>query len=285
MGENPAMSDPDLNHARAGLAALEHLVVQDIFLTETAMFADVILPAAALPEKTGTVTNTNRQVQMARRAIAPPGEALADWEILTAIARRMGQKWEYGSPADVFAEMKQAMPSLDNITWERLEAEHSVTYPCPAPHHPGRAIVFADAFPTADGKARFVPAGLVAPDEKPDGDYPFVLTTGRVLEHWHTGAMSRRAKVLDALEPEAFVSMNPADMAFREIAPGRMVKVSTRRGEITLAARPDARVSEGLIFIPFAFAEAAANILTNPKLDPYGKIPELKFAAARVEPV
>ena len=284
MGENPAMSDPDLNHTRAALAALEHFVVQDIFLTETAMFADVILPAAALAEKSGTVTNTNRQVQMVRPAVPAPGQARADWRIIMDMARHMGLSWDHDGPAEIFAEMKQAMKSLDNITWDRLEREDSITYPCPAPDHPGQGIVFSESFPTPDGRARFAPAGLVPPDERPDGDFPFVLTTGRVLEHWHTGAMSRRARVLDALEPEAFVSMNPADMAFRKIEPGQMVKVATKRGEITLAARPDTRVSEGLIFIPFAFVEAAANILTNPKLDPYGKIPELKFSAARVEP-
>ncbi len=282
MGENPAMSDPDLAHARAGLAALDHLVVQDIFLTETAMFADVILPAAAWPEKTGTVTNTNRQVQMGRAAISPPGEARPDWRIITDLARHMGLQWACETPAEIFAEMKQAMPSLDNITWERLEREGAVTYPCPAPEDPGQTIVFGEGFPTADGKGRFSPAALVPPAERPDGDWPFVLTTGRVLEHWHTGAMSRRARVLDALEPEAFVSMNPQDMAFHRITPGQMITVATRRGSITLAARPDTRMAEGLLFIPFAFVEAAANMLTNPKLDPFGKIPELKFSAARI---
>ncbi len=285
MGENPAMSDPDLTHARAALAALDHLVVQDIFLTETAMFADVVLPAAAWPEKQGTVTNTNRQVQMGRPAVSPPGEARPDWWIICEIARRLGLAWDYAGPEDVFAEMKQAMPSLDNITWERLEHEDSVTYPCPAPDHPGKGIVFETEFPTPDGKARLVPVDLLPPDERPDADWPFVLTTGRVLEHWHTGAMTRRAEVTDALEPEPFVAMNPQDMAFRRIEPGQMVRVATRRGEITVQARPDSRVSEGLLFMPFAYVEAAANILTNPKLDPYGKIPELKFSAARVEPL
>ncbi len=284
MGENPAMSDPDLTHARAGLAALEHLVVQDIFLTETAMFADVILPAAAWHEKTGTATNTNRQIQMGRAAISPPGQARADWRIIIDMARKLGQAWDHDSPADVFAEMKQAMKSLDNITWERLEREHAITTPCPAPDHPGQAIVFSDAFPTDDGRGRFAPAGLVPPAERPDGDWPFVLTTGRVLEHWHTGAMTRRARVTEALEPEAFVAMNPADMAFRGIEPGQMVRVSTRRGAIILAARADGRVAEGMLFMPFAYVEAAANLLTNPRLDPDGRIPELKFAAARLEP-
>jgi len=285
MGENPAMSDPDLNHTRAALASLEHLVVQDIFPTETAMFADVVLPAAAWPEKRGTVTNTNRQIQMGRPAVAPPGEARPDWWIIREIARRLGLEWDFEEPRDVFAEMKHAMPSLDNITWDRLEREGSVTYPCPAPDHPGRGIVFEREFPTADGKARLVPVDLVPPDERPDGDWPFVLTTGRVLEHWHTGAMTRRAEVTETLEPEPFVAMNPQDMAFRRIEPGQMVRVATRRGEVTVMARPDNRVSEGLLFMPFAYVEAAANLLTNPKLDPHGKIPELKFSAARVEPV
>jgi len=213
MGENPAMSDPDAAHARAALAKLDHLVVQDIFLTETAMFADVVLPAAAWPEKDGTVTNTNRQVQIGRKALDAPGEAMADWWIIQQIAQRIGLDWNYGGPADVFAEMKQAMASLDNITWARLDAEGAVTYPCPAPDEPGAAIVFGDGFPTENRLGKFVAASVIPPDEVPDDDYPFVLTTGRQLEHWHTGAMTRRAKTLDAIEPGPTASLNPADFA------------------------------------------------------------------------
>ena len=283
MGENPAMSDPDTNHARSGLASLEHLVVQDIFLTETARFADVVLPASAWPEKSGTVTNTNRQVQMGRKALPLPGEAREDWWIVQEMARGLGLDWNYAGPADVFAEMKGAMPSLDNITWERLEREGSVAYPCPSPGHPGLGVVFSDHFPTESGRARLVPATGVDPAERPDATYPMVLTTGRTLEHWHTGAMTRRASKLDALEPEPFVGMNGRDMASLGIAPGAKVRVSTRRGAIELSARRDPAIAQGMLFIPFCFAEAPANALTNPELDPTGKIPEFKYAAARIE--
>ena len=286
MGENPAMSDPDATHAREALAALEHLVVQDIFLTETAMYADVVLPASAWPEKSGTVTNTNRQVQMGRQALQPPGEARLDWWITQELARRLGLGWNYAGPAEVFAEMKHAMPSLDHISWDRLEAESAVTYPCSAPDEPGHAIVFADGvFPTADGRATLVPAAIVPPAEQPDAAFPWVLTTGRTLEHWHTGAMTRRASNLDALEPEAFVAVNSLDLRRQGLVPGDQVRVATRRGAIELMARQDNAVPEGVLFIPFCFAEAAANVLTNPQLDPYGKIPEFKFCAARLEPL
>ena len=286
MGENPAMSDPDAHHAREALAKLEHLVVQDIFLTETAMYADVVLPASAWPEKTGTVTNTNRQVQMGRQAIQPPGEARLDWWITQEIARRLGLDWSYAGPHEVFAEMKRAMPSLDNITWDRLEAESAVTYPCPAPGHPGLPVVFEDGqFPTGDGRARLVPAAIVPPAEQPDRAYPWVLTTGRTLEHWHTGAMTRRANNLDALEPEAFVMVNSHDLRRLGLAAGDRVQVATRRGRIELMARQDNAVPAGVLFIPFCYTEAAANILTNPQLDPYGKIPEFKYCAARLEPL
>jgi formate dehydrogenase major subunit len=282
-GENPAMSDPDLNHARAALAKLEHLVVQDLFVTETAMYADVILPASAWPEKDGTVSNTNRQVQMGRQAVSPPGDAQQDWWIIQAIAQRMGLDWQYTHPKDVFNEMKQAMSSLDNLTWERLQAEQSVTYPCPAPDHPGNDVVFKDAFPIAGGKGKFVPADIVEPDERPDQEYPVILTTGRQLEHWHTGSMTRRAPVLDSLEPAAVATLCRAELEKIGAKAGDKIRVSTRRGSIELLAREDSDMPAGLIFIPFSFVEAAANELTNPVLDPVGKIPEFKFCAAKLE--
>jgi formate dehydrogenase major subunit len=285
MGENPAMSDPDVAHARKALARLDHLVVQDIFLTETAALADVVLPASAWPEKSGTVTNTNRQVQMGRPALALPGQARQDLAIIVDLARRLGLDWTYDHPRVVFAEMAKAMPSLANITWERLERENSVTYPCPSPDAPGEDIVFGDGFPTASGRARLVPAGLVDPAEMPDADYPFVLTTGRQLEHWHTGAMTRRASALDALEPAPTASLSPADLRRLGLAPGERLRLATRRGTIELAARADPGLPEGLVFVPFAYREAAANLLTNPQLDPWGKIPEFKYCAARVERV
>jgi formate dehydrogenase major subunit len=282
MGENPAMSDPDQTHARQALAMLEHLVVQDIFMTETAWHADVILPASAHAEKTGTFTNTNRQVQLARQVVPPPGEARQDWWLIQELAKRLGLSWNYSHPKDVFAEMKQVMPSLDNITWERLEREDAVTYPCDDPGQPGNEIIFGEGFPTASGRGRIVPASLVPPDELPDDDYPMVLTTGRLLEHWHTGAMTRRATVLDGLEPEAIAAMNDRDLDRLGLSPGDWVGVETRRGSIVLKARCDRDVPEGMVFIPFCFAEAAANLLTNPQLDPIGKIPEFKFCAAKI---
>jgi formate dehydrogenase major subunit len=285
LGENPAMSDPDVEHARDALAKLEHLIVQDIFITETANYADVILPAAAFAEKSGTVTNTNRQVQMARPAIVPPGEAKADWWIEVELAKRVGLDWKYTDPSQVFAEMTINMRSLDNITWGRLEADGAVTYPSLSEKDPGQPIVFGEGFPRPDGRAKFTPASVIAPDETPDAEYPMILTTGRQLEHWHTGSMTRRSKVLDAVEPEANCSLHPKTLRKLAVAPGEFVKLTTRRGNIALMARSDRSVPEDMVFLPFAYVEAAANILTNSAIDPYGKIPEFKFAAVRAEAV
>jgi len=285
MGENPAMSDPNVQHARDALASLEHLVVQDIFLTETAFHADVVLPASAWPEKDGTVTNTNRQVQRGRKAVELPGEARQDWWITNEIARRIGCDWNYTDPGEIFTEMASVMPSLNNITWERVSTEESVTYPCSSPDQPGDEIVFSDGFPTSTGRGKLVTASIIPPDELPDETFPMVLTTGRQLEHWHTGAMTRRSTVLDELEPEAVASLSPGDMSRMNIDPGDMIKVSTRRGVLELRARADGAVPSGMVFIPFCYAEAPANVLTNQALDPFGKIPEFKFCAARVDTV
>jgi formate dehydrogenase major subunit len=284
VGENPAMSDPDVSHAREALARLEHLVVQDIFLTETAWHADVVLPASAHAEKWGTFTNTNRQVQIARPVLNPPGTARQDWELIQEIAQRIGLPWTYQGVADVFAEMASVMPSLHNITWERLLAEDAVTYPCAGPDQAGDDIMFADSFPTPSGRAKIVAADLLPPDEVPDHEYPLILSTGRLLEHWHTGAITRRSSSLDELEPEAIASLNPRELVMLGIEPGARIRVATRRGAVVLKARADSDVAEGTVFIPFCFAEAAANLLTNPQLDPMGKIPEFKFCACRVEP-
>jgi len=285
LGENPAMSDPDLNHAREALAHLEHLVVQDIFLTETAFHADVILPASAWPEKHGTVTNTNRQVQMGRPALPLPGEARLDWQVTQEIARRIGLDWNYRHPGEIYTEMASLMPALANISWDRIEKESAVTYPSDAPDKPGHDVVFGDRFPTQDGRGKLVPAKILPPDERPDAEFPFVLSTGRQLEHWHTGAMTRRAATLDALEPGAVANVSRGTIARLGIAPGDLVRVSTRRGSIELSARQDDAIPDGVVFIPFAFVEAAANLLTNPALDPFGKIPEFKYCAAKVERV
>ncbi|WP_282077983.1 formate dehydrogenase subunit alpha [Epibacterium ulvae] len=283
-GENPAMSDPDVDHARAAFAKLDLLIVQDIFLTETANYADIILPASALYEKNGTVSNTNRQVQRVRPAVPPPGEAREDWSITTELADRMGLDWGYRDVSEVFDEMKLNMKSLDNITWERLKTE-SVTYPSLSENDPGQAIVFGDGFPRAEGRARFTPAAVIPPDEAPDADYPMIMTTGRQLEHWHTGAMTRRSRVLDAVEPEANCSLHPRTLKLMGVEPGEMVRLSTRRGSIEIMARADRAIAEDMVFVPFAYVEAAANILTNPAIDPYGKIPEFKFSAVKVEKI
>ena len=284
MGENPAMSDPNLHHARAALASLEHLVVQDIFLTETAHYADVVLPASAFPEKTGTFTNTDRRVQLGRQALPPPGEARQDLDIIMDMAGRLGLRWNYASPRDVFAEMRQAMPSIAGITWERLEAESAVTYPCEREGDPGQPVIFTEQFPRAGGKAQLVPAAFRNADELPDGEYPFVLITGRQLEHWHTGAMTRRASVLDAIEPLPVASLHPAELARLGLAPGDAITLRSRRGSVMAHARADDGLQPSQVFLPFCYHEAAANLLTNEALDPYGKIPEFKFCAVQVEP-
>ncbi len=283
MGENPAMSDPDLQHARKALSMLDMLVVQDIFPTETAMLADVILPASAFAEKDGSFTNTDRMVQRGRAAIKPPGQARQDLWIIMAMAEKLGLHWQYRGVDEVFEEMRSVMPSIAGISWERLSRADSVTYPCDSAADPGQPVVFMDRFPTASGKASIKATQIVAPDETPDPDYPFVLITGRQLEHWHTGAMTRRAAVLDAIEPHPTAAMNGQDIAALGLAPADRVAIATRRGRIELALRRDDGVGAGSVFVPFAYAEAAANLLTNPALDPSGKIPEFKFCAARIE--
>ncbi|HLF98668.1 MAG TPA: formate dehydrogenase subunit alpha [Methylococcaceae bacterium] len=283
-GENPAMSDPNQNHAREAFAMLEHLVVQDIFLTETAGFADVILPASAFAEKTGTFTNTDRRVQMGRQAIVPPGDARQDWWILQEIALRLGLDWNYGGPRDVFDEMRQAMNSIAGITWERLEEEHSVVYPCEKEGDPGQPVIFTDRFPRKGGRALFVPATFSRADELPDESYPFVFVTGRQLEHWHTGSMTRHASVLDAIEPDPVVAIHPLDLEAAGGTPGELLTVESRRGRIAAYARTDIGIQRGSLFMAFCYNEASANLLTNEALDPFGKIPEFKFCAVKITP-
>jgi formate dehydrogenase major subunit len=284
-GENPAMSEPNVMHVREAMARLDHLVVQDLFLTETACHADVILPASAFHEKSGTFTSTDRRVQLARQVVAPPGDARQDWWIIQAIARRMGLAWNYGGPSDVYREIVAVMPSLAHITWERLEREGAVIYPAPADDHPGEGILFHDAFPTANGRAKLVPAAVFPPHELPDAHYPMVLSTARILEHWHTGTMTRRARLLDDIEPEAVALMAPRELARHGVKPGGMIRVETRRGEIELKVRSDDKVPDNMVFMPFCYTEAAANLLTNDALDRESKIPEFKFCAARVSAV
>jgi formate dehydrogenase major subunit len=287
-GENPAMSDPDLNHARHALASLDHLVVQDIFMTETAWLADVVLPATAWPEKTGTVSNTDRMVQLGKQAIDPPGQAKPDLWIIQQIANRMGCGWNYegehSGVAAVYEEMRQAMhEAIAGITWERLERESSVTYPCLSAEDPGQPTVFIDSFPTASGRVQLVPADIIPANERPDAEYPFVLITGRQLEHWHTGSMTRRASVLDAIEPIAMASLCGADMADLGLQPGDVITVASRRGAVPINVRRDDGTPRGAVFIPFAYYEAAANLMTNAALDPVGKIPEFKYCAVQIK--
>ena len=281
LGENPAMSDPDANQARHALAHLEHLVVQDIFLTETAYLADVILPASAFPEKTGSFTNTDRLVQMGRQAIEPPGQAKQDLWIIEQIAKRVGLNWNYEHVSQVFDEMRLLMPNIAGITWDRLEREHAVTYPCKVEGDPGTRVVFVDDFPRTGGRGKFVPADIIPANERPDSQYPFVLITGRQLEHWHTGSMTRRASVLDAIEPDPVALVHPLDLALLGGQPGDLITLASRRGEVTLYARADDSSPRGAIFVPFCYYEAAINKLTNAALDPFAKIPEFKYCAIK----
>ncbi len=297
-GENPAMSDPDLDHARAALAKLEHLVVQDIFPTETAILADVVLPASAWAEKWGTVTNTDRLIQIGRPALAPPGQARQDLWAIEQIARRMGLAWDYWSAEDgdghaaaeapvarVYEEMRVVMEPLAGVPWARLLREEAVVTPAEREDAPGQAVVFTDHFPTVDGRATIVPARFTPGPEQPSRDYPLVISTGRVLEHWHTGAMTRRAEVLEALAPAPRVSIHPADAASLDVADGDAIRVESHHGTIEAVAEVTPTVREGQLFLPFAYWEAAANKLTGSAVDAFGKIPGFKVTAVRVTKV
>jgi formate dehydrogenase major subunit len=281
LGENPFLSDPDVNKVRKALSTLDFLLVQDIFLTETAEFADVILPASSALEKLGTYTNTDRRVQIGRPALALPGQARQDWELICEIATRMGYPMRYGSVSEVFDEFAACTNAYKTLSYDHLGA-FGKWYPCPDPATgEGLRIVFEDTFPS--GKARLVPAHVADPAEMPSDDYPFVLSTGRVLEHWHTGVMTRRSAALHAIEPEAFAELHPQDAENLGLAEGDWVTVTSRRGEIVLKVRLSDAPSPGSVFIPMHFREAAANVLTNPVVDPWGKIPEFKFCAVKVE--
>ncbi len=283
MGENPAMSDPNLHHVRAALGTLRHLVVQDLFLTETAAYADVILPASAAMEKTGTYTNTDRRVQLGRPAHPPPGDARQDLWIIQQIAQRLGLDWPEMEAQDVFEEMRQCMDTIQGITWERLEQNGSVTYPCTSDEDPGQEVIFQDEFPTASGRANLVPAAFREAAELPDQSYPYILITGRLLEHWHTGSMTRRSQTLNALEPQAVAFLSPTDADDLGLEDGAPVTLRSRRGAIECATRVDPGLMPGQVFTPFCYQEAAANLLTHEELDPLGKIPEFKFCAVQLE--
>jgi formate dehydrogenase major subunit len=282
MGENPFLSDPNVNKVRQALSRLDFLVVQDIFLTETAEFADVILPASAYLEKQGTYTNTDRRVQLGAPVLEMPGEARLDWEIVQEVSRRIGYPMHYGSASEIFDEFAALTSSYATLRHDNLGPDGKL-WPNPDPEHEaGPTVLFDDAFPTANGRAKLVPAEWTAAPELPDDDYPFVLNTGRLLEHWHTGAMTRRSRALDAIAPEAFVSIHPADAKELGVGEGDRVEIASRRGSIRLVARLTTREGRGAVFVPFHFREAAANLLTLDELDPDGKIPEFKFCAVRV---
>ena len=284
MGENPFLSDPNVSRARDAFCALDFLVVQDIFLTETAEVADVVLPASSYFEKNGTYTNTDRRVQLGQEALEMPGEARLDREVLCDVMTRMGFPQRYETAEDVFREFSELTESYKGLRYEHLRGRGKL-WPCPDPENSeGTVVLFGDGFPTKSGRGRFAPAEVIPPAELPDDEFPFVLNTGRMLQHWHTGSMTRRASKLDAIAPEAVCEMHPDDLAGLGAADGGMVRVSSRRGSIRIKVTASTRTSRGGVFIPFHFREAAANVLTNDELDPAGKIPEFKFCAVAVEP-
>ena len=282
MGENILISDPDINHVREQVEKLDFLAVSELFLSETAQMADVVLPAASFAEKSGTFTATDRRVQRIRKAIEPVGESRPDWVIISQLSNRLGYPMEYGSPEEIMNEIASLTPIYGGIRYRRLD-EHGIKWPCPYPGHPGTDILHRGRF--TRGKGRFLPAEYRPPAEEPDGEYPYILTTGRVLFHWHTGTMTRRSETLTDQLDEAFVEISPEDAGEIGVKDGDLVRVRSRRGEITLKAWVTERILRGVVFIPFHFAEAAANVLTNPALDPVAKIPELKVCAARVEKI
>lgn len=283
LGENPFLSDPNVNKVRKALGNLDFLVVQDIFLTETAEFADVVLPASSYLEKLGTYTNTDRRVQIGRPALEMPGQARADWEIICDISNRMGYPMSYDSPREIFKEFASLTDSYKTLDYDNLGATGKLWPNADPINDDGPVVLFDDGFPTANGRGKFVPAESEAAKELPDAEYPLVLNTGRLLQHWHTGSMTRRSRALDAIEPEAHVWMHPDDAEARGIGAEDYVNVKSRRGEVTLKARVTRREQPGAVFMPFHFREASANLLTHDALDPHGKIPEFKFCAVQIE--
>jgi len=282
MGENPMISDPDMSHTEKALKNLGFLVVQDIFLTETARLADVVLPGVSFAEKDGTFTSTERKVQRVRKAIEPVGSSRPDWEIITELSSYLGYKMDYPSPREVMDEIAKLTPSYGGISYDRLE-RGGLCWPCPSPDHPGTPYLHKEKFARPGGKGKFFAVPYRPPAELPDDEYPFTLTTGRTGFHWHTGTMTRKDWALDREYPKGYVEINPQDAANTGIRNGAMVKVASRRGEISVQANVVDTIQEGLVFIPFHFAEAAANKLTAANLDPVAKIPEYKVCAVKLE--
>jgi predicted molibdopterin-dependent oxidoreductase YjgC len=283
MGENPIISDPDIAHAEAWFRSVEFLAVQDLFLTETARYADVVLPGASFAEKTGTFVNTERRIQLSQRAIDPPGEARTDWEILVDLSNRVGLATPFRSPEEVMAEISALAPSWAGVTYPRLGGG-GLQYPVPHREHPGTAFLFDDRFPTDDGRARFHAVEYADPGELPDEEFPFVMGTGRQLYHWHTGTMTRRSQGLDAREPVPTVEVHPEDAAELGVADGDLVRITSRRNTVLIGVRLSNRVARRQVFVPFHFREAAANLLTSPVLEPHAKMAALKVCAVRLEP-
>ena len=282
MGENPALSDPNANRARKAMVKLDLLVVQDIFLTETAEYADVVLPGVCFAEKDGTFTNTERRVQRVRRAVEPPGEARQDWEILCDVATRLGYPMEYSGPAEIQDEVARLTPIYGGISYKRLKKE-ALQWPCPTPDHPGTPYLHKGQFSRGLGKFHGTPFREAA--ELPDRKYPLILSTGRVLYHFHTGTLSRQSDGLEQICPPGNIEINPVDAARMRIKNGEPVRVTSRRGEIEARAFTTPRVREGMVFMPFHFHESPANVLTNDALDAIAKIPELKVCAVKVEKI
>jgi formate dehydrogenase major subunit len=285
MGENPVISDPNIAHAEHWVRGLEFLAVQDLFLTETARWADVVLPGSSFAEKSGTFVNTDRHIQLTEAALDPPGEARRDLDILIELSIRLGLPTAWRGPADVMREIASVTPSWRGVSHELLQRRRSIQYPVPTPDSDGTSFLFADGFPTEDGRAKFVPVEFLAPDELPNDTYPYVLNTGRQMYHWHTGTMTRRSEGLDSREPVPIVEVNPRDALDLGVGEGDQVRVTSRRGSIVIGVRLSERQARGQIFIPMHFREAAANLLTNPQLDPYARIAAFKVSAVRVEPV
>ncbi|MDQ3426646.1 MAG: molybdopterin-dependent oxidoreductase, partial [Gemmatimonadota bacterium] len=285
MGENPVISDPNIAHAEEWVRGLEFLAVHDLFVTETARWADVILPGSSFAEKSGTFVNTDRHIQLTEAALPPPGQARLDLDILVDLSNRLGLRTTWQSPGEVMKEIASVTPSWRGVSYPMLEKRRSIQYPVLTPDSEGTPFLFQDAFPTPDGRALFVPVEFLAPDELPTDEYPFILNTGRQMYHWHTGTMSRRSEGLDSREPVPIVEINPADAVEMGVAEGETVRVTSRRGSVLIGVRLSDRQAPGQIFIPMHFREAAANLLTNPQLDPYARIAAFKISAVRVEPV
>jgi len=284
MGENPMLSDPNINHVREGLKNLKFLVVQDIFLTETAKMADVVLPGVSFAEKEGTFTNTARRIQRVRKAIPEIGQSRQDWKIILKISQRMGYLMNYNSPAEIMDEIASLTPIYGGVYYNRLDGI-GLQWPCPDRNHPGTPYLHKDKFARPNRKGLFTPVKYISPAELPDKEYPFLLTTGRILYHFHTGSLSRRSKPLSSIVPEGFLEMNPQDGERLRIKDNHWVRVSSRRGEIKTKVKLTERVDKGVVFITFHFAESAANLLTNDALDPVAKIPEYKVAAVKIEKI